>query len=156
MLLGFSPPIEKLKQTKILTSDFPNSTVTLNDVTGFSFTMEANKTYLVTFNGMAQSAATTTGLGLALDIPSGSVIGQVRHELAATTSIFHSQNADAAIVAVTTGVRAANTNFPVFGEWVVQVGVTGGACTLKMRSEIATSAVTLKGGLCALSFEKIN
>ena len=156
MLLGFSPPIERLKQTQILASDFPNSTVTLNDVTGFSFTMEANKTYLVTFNGMAQSAATTTGLGLALDIPSGSVIGQVRHELAATTSIFHSQNADAAIVAVTTGVRAANTNFPVFGEWVVQVGVTGGACTLKMRSEIATSAVTLKGGLCALSFEKLN
>ena len=43
-----------------------------------------------------------------------------------------------------------------FAQRQVLTVAAGEACTLKMRSEIATSAVTLKGGLCALSFEKLN
>ncbi len=156
MLLSFSPPIEKLKQTVTLASDFSNSTVTATNVTGVSFEPDANKTYLIDFNGVAQSAATTTGIGLALDIPSGTVTGLIQHELAGATASFNAQIADGVSVGATTGVRVANSNYLVSGKWIVQVGITGGTCQLKMRSEIAASNVTPKGGLCFISYEKLN
>lgn len=153
-LFNPAPLIEKIKGWVILGSDFTNSTVTPNDC-GISFTVEASKTYVVELVGIFQAAATTTGIGLALDLPSGTVVGLVQAELAAQTAGFNAQIADAAPVSATSGARAANTNGPVSARWIVSVGVTGGTTTLKMRSEIAASLVTLKAGT-ALSFEKIN
>lgn len=137
-----------------LAADVSNSTVTL--ATGnLSFTAVASTTYLVQFYGTFQSAATTTGIAVALDIPSGSVTGQVIHSITATTGNFMEQIADAATTGATTGVRAATTNVPIRGWWIIAVGVTGGTVTLQFRSEVATSAVTLKSGLCALGYRAI-
>lgn len=134
-----------------LGADVANSTVTLA-TSGLSFTGAANTTYLVQVVGAFTSAATTTGLAVALDIPSGAVAGQLIHPLSATTLGGTEQIADAATTGATTGVRAAATNVPMLYVATVAVGATGGNVTLQFRSEVAASAVTLKAGLTALGY----
>ena len=133
-----------------LAADVANSTTTLAAVTGLSFTAVANTTYLVEVVGTFQSAATTTGIALALDIPSGSVSGQVIHPSSATALSGTEQNADNATTGATTGVRASATNAPVMASFIVAVGGTGGPVQLQFRSEVAASAVTMKAALTAM------
>jgi hypothetical protein len=133
-----------------LGADVANSTITLAAVTGLSFTASANTTYLVEVVGAFQSAATTTGIAVALDIPSGSVIGQALSNISATTVGATEQIADNATTGATTAVRAANANIPLTARFVVAVGATGGNVQLQFRSEIAASAVTMKANLTAV------
>jgi hypothetical protein len=143
---GGSDPWAWLK----LAADVSNSTVTLASVTGLSFTAIANTTYLVELVGTFQSAAITTGIAIALDIPSGSVSGQVIHPISATALGGTEQIADAATTGATTGVRAVATNVPILASFIVVIGATGGAVQLQFRSEVAASAVTMKAGLTAM------
>jgi len=133
-----------------LAADTANSTTTPAAVTGLSFTATANTTYLVEVFGTFQSAATTTGIALALDIPSGTVSGQVIHPSSATALTGTEQIADNATSGATTGVRAAATNVPILASFIVAVGATGGPVQLQFRSEIAASAVTMKANLTAM------
>jgi hypothetical protein len=138
-----------------LAADVANSTVTLAPVTGLSFTASANTTYLVELIGAFQSAATTTGIALALDIPSGSVAGLLLHPTSALAIGGTEQIADNATTGATTGVRAANTNVPATARFVVAVGATGGTVQLQFRSEVAASAVTMKANLTAMGWRAI-
>jgi hypothetical protein len=133
-----------------LAADVANSTVTLAPVTGLSFTALANTTYLVEVIGAFTSAAITTGIALALDIPSGSVVGQIIHSTSATALGGTEQIADNATTGATTGVRAANTNAAISARFIVNVAGTGGTVQLQFRSEVAASAVTVKSGLTAM------
>jgi hypothetical protein len=133
-----------------LAADVANSTVTLAPVTGLSFAAVANTTYLVELIGAFQSAAITTGLALALDIPSGSIAGLTIHPVSGTALGGTEQIADNATTGATSGVRAAATNVPVLARWIIAIGATGGTVQLQFRSEVAASAVTMKAGLTAL------
>jgi hypothetical protein len=133
-----------------LAADVGNSTATLSAVTGLSFNGLANTSYLVEVVGTFQSAAITTGIALALDIPSGSVSGQTIHPTSATTLGATEQIADAANTGATTGVRAAATNVPILASFIVAIGATAGTVQLQFRSEVAASAVTIKAGLTAM------
>jgi hypothetical protein len=133
-----------------LAADVSNSTTTLANVTGLSFNGAANTTYVVDVIGTFQSAASTTGIALALDIPSGSVSGQVIHPSSGTALTGTEQIADAATTGATTGVRAVATNVPIIATFIVAVGVTGGPVQLQFRSEVAASAVTMKAALTAM------
>ena len=133
-----------------LSADVINSTVTLAAVTGLSFAATANTTYLIQVIGTFQSAATTTGIALALDIPSGAITGQLIHPISATALGGTEQIADAATTGATTGVRTAAANVPIFATFIVAIGATGGSVQLQFRSEIAASVVTMKAGLTAM------
>lgn len=133
-----------------LAADVANSAVTLAPVTGLGFTALANTTYLVEVIGTFQSAAATTGIAVALDIPSGSVTGLVLATISATSLVATEQIADNATTGVTTGVRAAATNVPLTASFIVAVGATGGTVQLQFRSEVAASAVTMKAALTAM------
>ncbi len=134
-----------------LGTDSTVSAITFANVTGLSFTADANTTYLVEVIGAWQAAATTTGIALALDIPAGAeVIGQQIVGISATANNALEQVADAATTGVATGVRAANTNAPITGKWIVRIGATGGAVQLQQRSEVALSNTVLKANLTAL------
>jgi hypothetical protein len=133
-----------------LAADVANNTVTLAPVTGLSFAAAANTSYLVQVIGTFTSAATTTGIAMALDIPSGSVVGQMIANVSATALGSTEQIADNATTGATTGVRAAATNTPVTASFIVAVGATGGTVQLQFRSEIAASAVTMKANLTAM------
>ena len=133
-----------------LSADVANSTVTLAAVTGLSFAASANTTYLIEVIGAFQSAATTTGIALALDIPSGSVIGLAVASTSATALGCNEQVADTATTGATGGVRLANTNTPIIARFVVATGASAGTVQLQFRSEIAASAVTMKASLTAM------
>lgn len=140
----------------VLGANSASSSTTLANVTGMSFTAEASKIYEVDFLGIYQSAATTTGIGIALDIPSGTVAG-INITSISTTAVGGSfQRADAAILGASASVDALNSNVPLQAKWLVSVGVTGGTVQLMLRSEIASSAVTLQANLCILRARKIN
>lgn len=134
-----------------LASNSAVSTTAFADVSGMSFTATANTTYLVEVFGAFQTVATTTGISLALDVPTGStVIGQVITSISATGLGGTEQIADATTTGATTGVRAINTNIPIRAKWVVAVGGTEGSVQLRQRSEVAGSNTVLQANLTIL------
>lgn len=132
----------------LITNSLPNSTVTLAAVTGLSFTAAALTEYWIDLRGTFQSAATTTGIAIALDVPTGStgVSGFVFHPTSTTVMGSSEQVADNATTGATTGVRAAGTAVPIIGQWKFTTGAVGGTVQLMFRSEIAASAVTILAG----------
>lgn len=127
-----------------LANDAPNSTITLADAPGMNFTALLD-TYIVEAWLPFQSAATTTGIAVALDVPLGSLVyGLGQHATTATAMGSAEQIADNATTGATTGVRAANTATLYRASWLVFATV--GTVQLRFRSEIAGSAVTLKAG----------
>lgn len=130
-----------------LASNNTVSTTALADVTGMSFTGDANTTYEVEIFGAFQTAATTTGIGIAFNIPSGTVYGMTFAPSANTTAMITQNLADDTVLAPTTAVAAANTYYAIFGKFLIAVGGTGGTVQLRQRSEVAASNSILKAGL---------
>ena len=116
-------------------------------VTGMSFSALANTTYEVEVFGAFQSAATTTGMALSLDLPSGTVVGFTQHPVSATALGSAIQRADATTTGATTGVDTINVNVPVRASFLVSVGATAGSISLMARSEISASNITLQAGM---------
>lgn len=132
------------------------STTAFANVTGLSFSALANTKYLITLNGAYQTAATTTGIGLALDIPTGAtIIGNNIVLTSATTVGGTEQLADATTTGASTGVRALNTNTPIQCFWIVSVGGTAGTIQLMQRSEIAASNTVLQATLTVMGYRTI-
>lgn len=133
-----------------LAQDSTVSTTAFANVTGLSHAVEANKTYMLELFGAYQTAATTTGIALALDVPVGaSVIGINIVAVSATALGGAEQTADATTTGATTGVRAANANTPILCRWIVANGANAGTVQLMQRSEVAASNTVLKAGLTA-------
>jgi len=141
---------------KKLASNSTVSTTAYANVSGLSFSATANTTYIVEVFGAYQTAATTTGIALALDVPAGAtVIGRVIVNTSATAMIGLEQVADATATGVSTGVRAANTNTPIWAKWIVSIGGTAGTVQLMQRSEVAASNTVLQANITALGYRTI-
>ncbi len=138
----------------VLPSNVAVNTTAFANVTGMSFYGAANTLYEVEVFGAIQTAATTTGAALALDLPSGSVIGQGIHNLAAATLTGWEQIADDTTTGAGSGMRATATNVPISFKALASIGSTPGTVQLRMRSEIASSAVTLQAGLTLMKVRK--
>lgn len=136
-------------------ADVANSSTTLAAVTGLSFVVAADSSYLVELVGTFQAAANSTGIALALDIPSGAVSGLTVHSTSGTALGCAEQIADNSTTGASSGVRAANINVPFSARFIVAVGATGGTVQLQFRSEVAGSAVTMKAGLTAIGWRVI-
>lgn len=138
-----------------LSADQAFSTTSLADVTNMpTLTLAANTDYLIELIGSFGSAATTTGIGLALNV-GGTVTeisGHVQHPTSATALGACSQEANNAVTGATSGVRATGVSVSLHGRWMVRMGATGGAAQLRCRSEVASSAVTLHGGMRMRAF----
>jgi hypothetical protein len=132
-----------------LSADQAFSATTIADVTNMPvIALAANTDYVIELIGSFQSAATTTGIGLCLNV-GGTVTrisGSVNHPVSATALGSCSQEANNAVTGATTGVRATGVSVSLQGRWHVRMGATGGNAQLRCRSEIAASAVTLHAG----------
>lgn len=139
-----------------LVGNFVNSTTTEAAVTGVSFDGAANTTYEIEIFGAVQSAATTTGVGLGFDIPAdASIVGLTTMAVNTTGGTNTIETiADNTVLNAGSGIRAANTNSPVYGKYLVKL-VTAGTVQLVAKSEVAASAVTLMGGLFHLKYRII-
>ena len=133
-----------------LTADAAVTTTAFQNVSGMSFSAASNTLYEVEAFGAYKTAATTTGIALALGIPSGSVVGLNVVTISATALGGVQQIATGDTTGATTGVATANTNTPILCKWLVAIGGTGGTVQLRARSEVASSAATLVGGLFML------
>ncbi len=130
-----------------LAADSVVSTTTHADVAGMSFAALPDTVYEIELFGVMQSAATTTGIGVAFKIPSGTIDGMTVVPNTSTSIQAAMQRADDAIAAPTTAVATVAVNWPIFGKYLVAVGSTGGAIQLRQRSEVAGSNTTLMAGL---------
>lgn len=137
--------------TAILAADSTVSTTTFASVAGMSFAAEADATYLAELCGTFQTAVTTTGIGLAFDIPSGSVSGHFLIPTSNTALVNVLQTADDAVLAPSTGVAVASTNYPLSGRALIRIGATGGTVQLRQRSEVAASNTVLKAGTSSIA-----
>ncbi|HJQ66344.1 MAG TPA: hypothetical protein VJ816_08205 [Gemmatimonadales bacterium] len=130
-----------------LDADVANSTTTLANATGLSFTAAANADYLIEAFLVYTSAATTTGLNLAISGPASpaGVVGDWRAYTSATAALLRQFTAyDTGTP--TTGVLAAGAAQYADFRAMLRTGAAGGAVTLRFASEVAASAITLKAG----------
>lgn len=138
-----------------LPADVVNSTTSLAPVTGLSFPAAPDTGYIIEVMGAFQSAAVTTGMAMALDIPSGTVLGHMTTVTTGTTVGVVEQVADNSTTNVTPATRAANQDTPFFARFHVMCGPTGGPVQLQFRSEIAGSAITIRAALTLLGYRAI-
>lgn len=133
-----------------LSQDFANSTTTAQSVTGFLFTPQANKGYLIEIYASCQSAATTTGARPGWTWPTGLTLGtgwmQSPNSATASAQSWGSA-ASGELVCNATGVAVANRPYMHIGQAHIIAGPSvSGNFQIRLRSEVAGSAVTMKAG----------
>lgn len=120
---------------------------TLADVAGTALTMAANADYEFDYLVIFQTAATTTGIWLALNGPTGLIelSALVETQTAPTTwssAVHLAYNGGA----TTASIDAANTRRIARIRGIVRNGTTAGNLVLRAASEVSGSAVTIKRG----------
>jgi hypothetical protein len=135
-----------------LAVDRTNSTVNFADCTGLSFDLAANSHYAFEFVGAYIAAAGTTGLQIAVNGPASPNLVAVASQIA--TSATAAQNGVAANYDVGNNATASGgaTALPFWVKGNISTGASGGTFTLRFRSEIAASAVTIKAGSYGLLY----
>lgn len=143
--------------TIVLASDYANNTTTLQAVTGMSFAVAANKTYLVQAFGRCAMAAATTGIAIALDGPAGTTVtGMCQNPLTSSSFTGTYQATVNTTAGASTGAPGTNIQIPIFGWWVVITAASTGDVTFKMRSEVAGSNATLYAGATVLQWQELS
>lgn len=139
-----------------LTTDLVNNTVNFVDIPGSTFSFQANSKYVIECFGSYQTAATTTGIGIKLysTDTNSALIGKLEVFTALTTTGGIYQLTFAAANA-TTGVTTANTDTIVEGKWILSTGATTGTANLQLKSEVASSAVTLAANRWYVRWRKL-
>lgn len=131
------------------TVDTVRSVTALADITGLSFAVLVNQDYQFTAHVLFSSAATTTGLGLAVTCPAGAAISytaEIPNGADAAAGCWHGFGTASDDKVQATGVQAAGTNYVARINCIVRVGATPGNVQLRVASEVAASAVTVKIG----------
>lgn len=153
-----TPTVTGLPTFAVLGSN-QSTTTSYVDLTGFSFTGDANKTYIVELIGSFNGSGTTSAPFLALTVPGTStVVGSSFYPglNGSNPQPVNSsdQIASAAIVATNPTIRVgSSTTLPVQGRWVVKMDGTGG--TVKMRAATRASTGNILAGT-VFSYVKVN
>lgn len=117
------------------------------DATGLSFAVAASKTYHFEWYVLFTSAATTTGLYLAMNGPASptAIAYEVKYPFATTTTSARNATAYETGTAAT-GSLTANT--PLFAQMagIFVNGSNAGTLQVRFQTEIPTSAVVIKAG----------
>lgn len=134
-------------QVVILGANVVSSLATPAEVTAFNIPVGAGETWQLDVAGIYQTAATTTGIRVAVDGPVSGIVTEARIRQAAdgTASIFQGVVVASGAAVVSASVQAANTNY---GFRVQAVATTNASGTLRFLwgSEVAASNATLVAG----------
>lgn len=135
-----------------LPADVTDSTGVFIDATGLSIALLANSTYLLESALTFQSAATTTGMALAITLPAGATIrGSYSHNVSATAIEGSYNIASGTVKGDTSGVLVINEDVPITGRWLITTAATAGNAQMQIRTGVAASAITLKAGSTVIS-----
>lgn len=136
-----------------MTGTQASTATTLSNITALLAALVANSVYEIEAFLTFQSAATTTGLGLGFQAPSGSrpmleITVPITSTAAASQlrTIFPNAAAVESGEVLGTGVTAANSNHTAHVRGMVVTGATAGNFQLRFRSEVSGSAITLQTG----------
>lgn len=135
-----------------LSADRTSSSTTYADVTDLSFPVSANVNYQIDCTLTYQTAATTTGIGFALNGPASPsmVVGAME---ASTSGVAASRNQFNAYNGTTksSGVQTASANQSANLRALFRNGANSGTLSLRYASEVAASnAVVKAGSYCTL------
>lgn len=132
-------------------ADVTNATITFANVTGLTFNMLANKTYIIEAWLIFQSSATATGIKFALNGPASPVaVAMLAHipialTLYASCVTLASRAYDTGTPSVS--VDTANANLLAKIDGLVRNGANAGTLAIRFACEVATSpGVTVKAG----------
>jgi len=129
-----------------LTSTTASTSTTLGDAAGLGLAVQAGRRYLFRFAGQYVSSTATVGLGLAVNGPTLGSGGLMCNIVIAHTNAIPMLGAVSAYnTAILGTASSASTRMPweVWGH--IHVSASG-TLQLRMRSEVASSAVTLQIG----------
>ena len=132
-----------------LAQDYSISTTAAGNIPGMAFTPTANTQYEFEAILLMQTAVTTTGPRPGLTWPTGMVDGVVMIDVSSTAvaRVLVNGNIAAEVVANNTGLPVINRSYPArFVGTVIAGANPSGNVQLRLRSEIAASAVTVKAG----------
>lgn len=123
------------------------STTTLVDVTDLSAPLLAGEECEFAVDLVFSSAATTTGIRVAFNGPGTPALFVAVTEPMVTSTSWPPQHHTAYNQGTATaGVTAANTNYLVRARGILRNGATAGNLTVRVASEVAGSAVTVRQG----------
>ena len=141
----------------VLESDVTAPTTVGVDVTGFAFDGKAGKVYQVEGVFTMQSSATSTGMAWCFDGPADMTVSTIALHAGGnnTTPVMNKSIAENTFGTSSTGVPVQDENNPVAFKGVVKM-TTGGTVQMVIRSEVASSAVKLIGGLTVMTITQMN
>lgn len=119
------------------------------DVTGLSWSFEANAVYQFFWTGSISAAANTTGAGFQLNVDQAitEIAMSFTHQLANTGTLSGgSSTADDASLGVSSGIPTNSTNVPIMGQGILRTSSNAGTAQLRLRSE-TTAAISAKAGM---------
>lgn len=142
--------------TQILAADATDSTGVFTSLAGMGAVVPANSTFLIEGELTFQSASAIVGIGVAFTLPAAaSICGGYRHNVTATTEQAAYNNLAGTVSGNTTAVPVVSDNVPLIGRWIVKTAASAGTIQMQFRSGSGGTAVTVKGGLSAISIRKI-
>ena len=116
--------------------------------TGLDLSVAANTAYTFSYYILYQTAATTTGIGLAITGPAGTTTVsydvQIPAAADATNALYSGWGTayDDTVLSTTSPVAATTYVARIFG--VIHTGATAGSLTPRFRTEVNNSNVTVK------------
>jgi hypothetical protein len=140
------PPGPSNLATVRLTQDrSTTSNSVYSDATGLSFALIAGQFYIFEFNIIFQTVAATTGINLSVNGPAASFIVFDINTPTSLTAMTVSNRRAYDTGAATTGVDLANQNL-LATIWGIVAPIANGTLTVRFRSEVSNSGVTIKAG----------
>jgi hypothetical protein len=132
-----------------LTSPFTTSLAANTNVTGFNFTPQANKTYLIYGTFLLRTATATVGARPGIEWPTGLTDGTARMEASSslTASILRTWGAKTTQNAASTGLATiADSHFGGFEALLICGASMSGNFQITLASETAGTNVTMRAG----------
>lgn len=116
------------------------------DCADLKFDIAANTSYRFRFSGAYIAAATTTGLQLSVNGPASPAFLAFTGRIYTTNTTVFAAVGGAYDVAIANTASLGATALPFDLEGTITTGATAGVLVLRVRSEVAASAVTIKRG----------
>lgn len=141
-----------------LPSDVINNNAVANtiaDVTGLSFAVSANVTYLFNFRVVYSAAATTTGSRWCINFPAVAFASYESRYTLTATSITNNQGLSAVNTPAASNASSLTTNNICIIEGIIKPSASG-IVIVRFASEIANSAITAVGGRSYVEYSAIN
>ncbi len=130
-----------------LTSAQNSTSASLADVTGLGISVDANRKYMFRFVGQYTAAASTTGLGLAVNGPTLGSEGLLCNIFQAHTNAIPNLGSVTAYNTAVLGTASSGATRMPWECWgYIHIGGSAGTLQLRFRTEVAASQVSIQAG----------